>query len=149
MQAMTESGDGFELAERDLAIRGAGEVFGERQAGWTDLKLGRLPQDEAIVFEARGVAEQILDADPDLERHAQLREEVAGPPRRRRRVPVQVVAVAAAPRHERRTAWRRWRVIRRCQRFRRRRCTSWHGTQMNPCATPVRSASTQSAQPPQ
>ena len=47
MQAMVESGDGFELAERDLAIRGAGEVFGERQAGWTDLKLGRLPQDEA------------------------------------------------------------------------------------------------------
>ena len=76
MQAMTESGDGFELAERDLAIRGAGEVFGERQAGWTDLKLGRLPQDEAIVMEARGVAEEILDADPDLIEHAQLREEV-------------------------------------------------------------------------
>jgi len=76
MEAMTQSGDGFELAERDLAIRGAGEVFGERQAGWTDLKLGRLPQDESIVFEARGVAEEILDDDPDLERHAQLREEV-------------------------------------------------------------------------
>jgi ATP-dependent DNA helicase RecG len=76
MQAMTESGDGFDLAERDLEIRGAGEVFGERQAGWTDLKLGRLPQDEPIVFEARGVAEQILDVDPDLEHHAQLREEV-------------------------------------------------------------------------
>ncbi len=76
MQAMVESGDGFELAERDLEIRGAGEVFGERQAGWTDLKLGRLPQDEPIVIEARSVAEQILDADPDLEQHAQLREEV-------------------------------------------------------------------------
>jgi ATP-dependent DNA helicase RecG len=76
MQAMVESGDGFELAERDLAIRGAGEVFGERQAGWTDLKLGRLPQDEAIVFEARRVAEEILDADADLVQHAQLREEV-------------------------------------------------------------------------
>jgi len=76
MQAMVESGDGFELAERDLAIRGAGEVFGERQAGWTDLKLGRLPQDEPIVFEAREVAEQILDADAELEQHGQLREEV-------------------------------------------------------------------------
>jgi len=76
MQAMTESGDGFELAERDLAIRGAGEVFGERQAGWTDLKLGRLPHDEPIVLEARAVAEQILDADAELERHWQLREEV-------------------------------------------------------------------------
>ena len=76
MEAMTESGDGFELAERDLAIRGAGEVFGERQAGWTDLKLGRLPHDEPIVIEARAVAEAVLDADPDLDEHAQLREEV-------------------------------------------------------------------------
>jgi ATP-dependent DNA helicase RecG len=76
MEAMTESGDGFELAERDLAIRGAGEVFGERQAGMNDLKLGRLPQDEAIVFEARAVAEDMLDDDPDLVRNAQLREEV-------------------------------------------------------------------------
>ena len=42
LEAMVESSDGFELAERDLEIRGAGEVFGERQSGWTDLKLGRL-----------------------------------------------------------------------------------------------------------
>jgi ATP-dependent DNA helicase RecG len=76
MEAMVESGDGFELAERDLAIRGAGEVFGERQAGWTDLKLGRLPQDEPIVIAARAVAERILDDDAELERHAQLRQEV-------------------------------------------------------------------------
>jgi ATP-dependent DNA helicase RecG len=76
LQAMVESSDGFELAERDLAIRGAGEVFGERQAGWTDLKLGRLPQDEPIVLVAREVAERLLDDDPDLERNAQLREEV-------------------------------------------------------------------------
>ncbi|MFI5047323.1 MAG: ATP-dependent DNA helicase RecG [Acidimicrobiia bacterium] len=76
MEAMVSSGDGFELAERDLAIRGAGEVFGERQAGWSDLKLGRLPFDEPIVVAARTVAEQLLDADPELEQHAQLREEV-------------------------------------------------------------------------
>ena len=96
MQAMTDSGDGFELAERDLEIRGAGEVFGERQAGWTDLKLGRLPQDEPIVLEARAVAEQILDDDPDLEQHWQLREEVDGPPRRERRLPVQELATSSA-----------------------------------------------------
>jgi ATP-dependent DNA helicase RecG len=76
MAAMVESGDGFDLAERDLAIRGAGEVFGERQAGWTDLKLGRLPADEPIVVEARALAEAILDRDPQLVAHAQLREEV-------------------------------------------------------------------------
>jgi ATP-dependent DNA helicase RecG len=73
---MRDTTDGFELAERDLEIRGAGEVFGERQSGFSDLKLGRLPRDEGVVMEARAVAERILDHDPDLAVHTQLREEV-------------------------------------------------------------------------
>jgi len=76
LEAMRDSTDGFELAERDLDIRGAGEVFGERQSGFSDLKLGRLPRDEDIVLEARAAAEAVLDADPDLEHHDQLRQEV-------------------------------------------------------------------------
>jgi ATP-dependent DNA helicase RecG len=76
MEAVAASTDGFLLAERDLEIRGTGEVFGERQAGFSDLKLGRIPRDEPIVLEARAVAEQILDDDPTLSEHAQLREEV-------------------------------------------------------------------------
>jgi len=76
MEAMASSADGFGLAELDLEIRGAGEVFGERQSGWSDLKLGRIPRDEEIVMEARRAAEEILDADPDLSRHTQLRAEV-------------------------------------------------------------------------
>jgi ATP-dependent DNA helicase RecG len=77
LDAMVESTDGFVLAERDLEIRGAGEVFGERQAGFSDLKLGRIPRDESYVIAAREVAERILDADPHLDRHVALREEVA------------------------------------------------------------------------
>jgi ATP-dependent DNA helicase RecG len=76
MEAMAGSTDGFDLAEKDLEIRGAGEVFGERQSGFSDLKLGRIPRDEPIVVETRRVAEDILDDDPDLSRHTQLREEV-------------------------------------------------------------------------
>jgi ATP-dependent DNA helicase RecG len=76
MAAIAASTDGFLLAERDLEIRGAGEVFGERQSGWSDLKLGRIPRDEAIVSEARRVAEGLLDDDPKLARHEQLRAEV-------------------------------------------------------------------------
>jgi ATP-dependent DNA helicase RecG len=76
LEAMVASTDGFALAEKDLEIRGAGEVFGERQSGMNDLKLGRIPRDEPIVIEAREVAEAILDADPDLAAHAQLRVEV-------------------------------------------------------------------------
>ena len=76
LAAMEESTDGFLLAEKDLEIRGAGEVFGDRQSGYSDLKLGRIPRDEALVIEARRVAEQILDGDPELSRHSALREEV-------------------------------------------------------------------------
>jgi len=70
------STDGFHLAEADLEIRGAGEVFGERQSGFSDLKLGRLPRDEPVVVDTRAVAEGILDADPSLTEHRQLAEEV-------------------------------------------------------------------------
>jgi ATP-dependent DNA helicase RecG len=77
MDAMAKSTDGFLLAEKDLEIRGAGEVFGGRQSGFSDLKLGRIPRDEPVVIETRRVAEALLDRDPDLRDHAPLREEVA------------------------------------------------------------------------
>jgi ATP-dependent DNA helicase RecG len=76
MEAMADSTDGFLLAERDLEIRGAGEVFGERQAGLGDLKLGRIPRDVKYVEAARAVAEQLLDDDPQLAGNRQLAEEV-------------------------------------------------------------------------
>ncbi|HEX5616234.1 MAG TPA: ATP-dependent DNA helicase RecG [Acidimicrobiia bacterium] len=76
LEAMAASTDGFLLAERDLEIRGAGEVFGDRQSGFSDLKLGRIPRDEVVVLDARRVAESLLDGDPALEHHRQLREEV-------------------------------------------------------------------------
>ena len=59
-----------------LEIRGAGEVFGERQSGFSDLKLGRIPRDEKYVIAARDTAARILDGDPALEAHRQLAEEV-------------------------------------------------------------------------
>jgi ATP-dependent DNA helicase RecG len=76
MAAMVASTDGFLLAEKDLEIRGAGAVFGERQSGLSDLKLGRIPRDEAVVVRARRIAERILDDDPDLAGNAVLRKEV-------------------------------------------------------------------------
>jgi ATP-dependent DNA helicase RecG len=76
MEAMEESTDGFLLAERDLEIRGSGQVLGERQAGVGDLKLGRLPRDIPYVLKAREVAVRILDEDPSLQQHRELAEEV-------------------------------------------------------------------------
>ncbi len=76
MAAIAASTDGFALAERDLEIRGAGEVFGERQSGLTDLKLGRIPRDADLVADARAVADAILDRDPLLRHHRALADEV-------------------------------------------------------------------------
>jgi len=76
MEAVAGSTDGFLLAERDLEIRGAGEVFGARQSGFSDLKLARIPRDEKLVLEARAVAESLLDEDPLLRGHADFAEEV-------------------------------------------------------------------------
>lgn len=76
MEAMVESTDGFFLAERDLEIRGSGEIFGERQSGISDLKLARIPRDEPMVIVAREIAGRVLDDDPSLQRSPGLAHEV-------------------------------------------------------------------------
>lgn len=58
--------DGFKLAEADLRARGEGQVFGERQSGWGDLRVARLLRDQRLLMDARGEARRMLAADPDL-----------------------------------------------------------------------------------
>ena len=58
--------DGFEIAEEDLRIRGAGEYMGTRQSGLNDLKVARLT-DLDIMRMARQEAQRLLDTDPELE----------------------------------------------------------------------------------
>jgi ATP-dependent DNA helicase RecG len=68
--------DGFALAEADLRNRGEGQVFGDRQTGWGDLKDARLLRDQKLLMEARRSAREILALDPSLEdpRHILLAE---------------------------------------------------------------------------
>jgi ATP-dependent DNA helicase RecG len=66
--ALLETNDGFELADRDLEIRGEGQVMGTRQAGVPDLKLARLARDREALLRARTLAAEVLAADHDLER---------------------------------------------------------------------------------
>ena len=54
------------LAERDLEIRGEGQVMGARQAGVPDLKLARLARDRRSLMKARELAQAILADDPSL-----------------------------------------------------------------------------------
>ncbi|MDQ3459722.1 MAG: ATP-dependent DNA helicase RecG [Deinococcota bacterium] len=59
--------DGFVIAEKDLELRGPGELRGTRQSGLPDLVLGDLASDGDIIEKARELAVTILDKDPKLE----------------------------------------------------------------------------------
>ncbi|MGD9572151.1 MAG: ATP-dependent DNA helicase RecG [Thermoleophilia bacterium] len=66
LEALTQTTDGFRLAELDLEIRGEGSVLGLRQAGPTDLRFARLGRDRRELAEARYAARRIAAADPRL-----------------------------------------------------------------------------------
>ena len=67
LKAMLETNDGFVLADKDLEIRGEGQLFGTRQSGLPDLKIAKLTRDRETVIRARRLARALLDADPELE----------------------------------------------------------------------------------
>ena len=76
LQAMTETNDGFKLAELDLKQRGPGDFLGTRQSGYaTTLKMASLT-DVALIEKARGHAKTMFDIDPELKapEHALLAE---------------------------------------------------------------------------
>ncbi len=68
LKAMAETGDGFEIARRDLEIRGPGEFLGARQSGAPLLRFADLATDGALLDWARELAPAMLDGHPDLAR---------------------------------------------------------------------------------
>ena len=60
MKIMTETTDGFVLAEEDLKMRGSGEIFGTRQSGIPEFQVADIVEDYPILEEARKVASQIM-----------------------------------------------------------------------------------------
>ena len=70
LRAMAETADGFEIARRDLEIRGPGEFLGARQSGAALLRFADLATDADLLEWARAAAPVLLDRDPVLaERH--------------------------------------------------------------------------------
>jgi len=64
LQALADTADGFVIAERDLELRGPGDVFGTRQSGMPTLRSGELVRDREIMEQARGLAARALDLEP-------------------------------------------------------------------------------------
>ena len=66
LEILNKSNDGFYIAGEDLKLRGPGDLFGIRQSGLLEFKLGDIYQDADILKAASETASQILELDPDL-----------------------------------------------------------------------------------
>ena len=69
MKIMTETTNGFVLAEEDLKLRGSGEIFGTRQSGIPEFQVASLIEDYPILEEARKVAVQVVTT-PNWREHS-------------------------------------------------------------------------------
>ena len=66
LSTMAEVDDGFEIAQKDLDIRGPGEFLGTRQSGLPELRVGNIVRDFSIMEEAREEAFNLVSEDPHL-----------------------------------------------------------------------------------
>jgi ATP-dependent DNA helicase RecG len=66
INTLCATNDGFKIAEKDLEIRGPGDIEGTRQSGMLNFKLANIVQDRKWLELARQMAEAILEKDPDL-----------------------------------------------------------------------------------
>jgi ATP-dependent DNA helicase RecG len=66
LQALVDSADGFDLAEKDLELRGEGQLLGTRQAGISEFRFTKLRADRPLLERARTAAEGLVDYDGPL-----------------------------------------------------------------------------------
>ena len=70
---LQKSNDGFYIAEKDLELRGPGQILGYRQSGLPDFVLDNLPNNKFLIDKAREEAIKIVSDDPDLKENIVLR----------------------------------------------------------------------------
>ena len=66
LKVLTQTNDGFQIAEEDLKLRGPGDFFGERQHGLPALRVADLETDTRVLKEAQDAAAEVLADDPEL-----------------------------------------------------------------------------------
>lgn len=64
---MCATNDGFRIAEKDLELRGPGDIEGTRQSGVLNFKLASIVNDKSLLEMAKQTAEQVVEADPEIE----------------------------------------------------------------------------------
>ena len=73
IKTMVATNNGFEIAEKDLELRGPGDIEGTRQSGVLNLKVADLVKDRGILEVAKNYAEDIIKKDPELKTMENLR----------------------------------------------------------------------------
>ncbi len=73
LEVLENSNDGFYIAEKDLELRGPGQILGYKQSGLPDFVLDNLPNNKILIEKAREEANNILLSDPSLERNKMLK----------------------------------------------------------------------------
>jgi ATP-dependent DNA helicase RecG len=72
LETMVRTGDGFEIAEVDLKLRGPGDLMGTQQSGVLNLRIADIIKDSEILKTARDYAIQVLKQDPNLSEASNL-----------------------------------------------------------------------------
>lgn len=75
LQILAESHDGFEIARKDLELRGQGELTGLKQSGMGDLDFSEMLREPDLLLDAKREAQRLIESDPELSRseHRHLR----------------------------------------------------------------------------
>lgn len=78
LEILNKSNDGFFIASEDLRLRGPGDLFGIRQSGLLDFRLGDVFQDSKILKMANEAAAELLEEDPELKKegHEKLKDHI-------------------------------------------------------------------------
>jgi ATP-dependent DNA helicase RecG len=73
LKIMTATNDGFLIAEKDLELRGPGDIEGTRQSGMLDFKLASIVKDKALLQTAAWMCQKLMEEDPELNSAENLR----------------------------------------------------------------------------
>ena len=69
LKILAENHDGFEIAQKDLMLRGHGEIAGTRQSGFGELDIAEIIREQDMLFKVKGLVHELIKEDPELLLH--------------------------------------------------------------------------------